>query len=168
MKLTINWGEIKTTAAGKRIFEGAFIGEDGKEFNASIWELDRDNKQFPGFSDLRPGATFEGNPWTSPTTGKTSIYPPKPVSEAFKGQKGGNSANITKAQTVKREDIKVAQERKNTVIQLSGAMRDAVLIVTTFYRGVEMEDSDIQDKIKKWRAWFLENHGDETDTKAPF
>ena len=163
--LTIVWGEIKTTSTGKRLFEGSFKGEDGKEFNASIWEMDRDNKQFPNFNDLRPGATFVGNPWNSPTNGKCSIYPPKAVASTG-GASRGNSAGINKAMERKETSIKGFQETKEVSIKLAGAMRDAVLITTA--RSLEgISTEDIKSEILSWRNWLLENHGDLRDVVDP-
>lgn len=167
MKLTINWGEIKTINGGKRLFEGSFKGEDGKEFNATIWELDRDGKQFPGFTNLRPGVTFEGNPWNSPTNGKCSIYPPKPVSEGSRGGFGASrGSSVAKAMDRKEKSIENFQETKEVSIKLAGAMRDAVLITTA--RGIpDKNREEIKDEILYWRNWLLENHGTVQDVIDP-
>jgi len=162
MKLTINWGEIKTTAAGKKLFDGSFIGEDGKEFNATVWELDKDNKTFPGFGDLKPGFVFEGNPWISPTTGKTSIYPPKPA--PVRGAGGG--ANVTKAMERKEKSIEKFQDSKEISIKLAGAMRDAVQLAICELEG--KDKAALASRILNWRNWIIENWGDERDVKAPF
>lgn len=162
MKITINWGELKTTGAGKKLFDGSFIGEDGKEFDATIWETDKDNKVFPGFADLKPGHVFEGNPWKSPTTGKTSIYPPKPA--PVRGTGGG--ANVAKAMERKEKSIEKFQDSKESSIKLAGAMRDAVQLAIAELEG--KDKSALAQRILNWRNWIIENWGDEKDVKSPF
>lgn len=161
MKLNIVSGAIKTIGSGKRLFEGSFIGDDGNEFNATIWETDKDNKQFPGFNDLRVGSIIDGTTWTSPTTGKVSIYPPKVTT----GRTGGGAA-ITKAMEVKNENIKDAQERKDIAIRLSGSMTSAVQLAIAEV-GTNSEPKRMEMAILRWRNWLLNNHGDLKDVIDP-
>lgn len=150
MKLTIKWGELKTLSSGKRLFDGTFIDETGKEFNASVWEVDNKNVPFPGFTELRPSVSFEGNPWTSPTTGKTSIYPPKTGNKT-----GGNGVKV--AQERKAQMIEAAQDRKNESIAFFNATNSAIQLVSLYQAKAEypLTDAGIEGAIIRWRTFFL-------------
>ncbi len=165
--LTIVWGEIKKTSTGKRLFEGSFKGEDGKEFNASIWEMDRDNKQFPGFNDLRPGATFVGNPWNSPTNGKCSIYPPKAVASTGGASRGNSGANAMKVQDRIEKSVEKTLDTKEVGIKLSSAMSNAILLARAEV-GELGSNEQYKNKILDWRRWILDNWGSAQDVKSPW
>jgi hypothetical protein len=139
-------------------------GEQGNVIaEVSVNRVNKKGETFPNFDGIILGATIDGELWTS-ATGKNYLFAPKPASTG--GSKG--NPGIAKAMEKKNESIAKFQDSKETSIKLAGAMRDAVLIVTTFYKDLQMEDGDIELKIKQWRNWFLTNHGNESDVKQPF
>jgi len=73
--------------------------------------------------------------------------------DANKKPSSGNTS-ITKAQNIKREDIKDAQERKNDSIMISSTARDATLMVTHFLAPNTPEDV-VKDKWKEWREFLI-------------
>lgn len=155
MKYTINWGEIKTIPSGKELFEGEFVNNLGNKFEATIWRMDKDNKEFPGWSELRAGGEVEANPWTKPGTNKVTLYPPTP--EKTRGGAPGafKAAQIEKVMDKKNESIANFQDKKEESIALMAAQRDAVLIVTKIINESWGDDAVIKEKILKWRNWFL-------------
>jgi hypothetical protein len=138
-------------------------GEQGSVVGVSVNRVNNKGETFPNFDGIILGATIDGELWRSPS-GKNYLFAPKPAST------GGSRANPGIAKAMERKETSIAkfQDSKETSIKLAGAMRDAVLITTTFYKDLALEDADIEAKIKQWRNWFLSNHGDETDIKAPF
>src|SRR5260221_11350 len=143
---------IKT---GSIYYVGIFKGEDGVNVEASSFDI----------KDIKVGDTIKGEivkngNFTNFKATKTNI-----------GRSGGNNGAINKAMDKKNESIKGFQENKEISIKLSGAMRDAVLMVTTFYpeaseKSLIDKEVYLQGRIEKWRRYFLDKHGDETDVKA--
>lgn len=165
----IKWVELKKVTVGgveKEIYEGTFTNNLGSDIQATIWKFDKENIEFPGWSEIRPGGEVTGNPWTKPGTTKVTIYPPsenKPRGGAPSAYKG---KQIEEAQVRKNEMIGKTMDRKEESIALAGAQRDAVLIVTTmintlgkdYLRGVNPGENlgeDMKEQIIKWRNWFL-------------
>ncbi len=89
--------ERKKLPSGAELINGVFVDVEGKETEATIWKTDSKGGVFPNFDTLAIGQEFEGNPWTNPTSGKTSIYPPKE-----KTAKGGG-ANMAKMMDKKND-----------------------------------------------------------------
>lgn len=88
--------------------------------------------------------------------------------------KPGQVQKAKEVMTFKGEQIRVAQDNKNDSIRLSGASRDATLILTTFYPEaselpVEEREAYLKDRWLYWKNYFY-NRSAETpqpDTK-PF
>jgi hypothetical protein len=137
--------------------------EGGNTFDdVSINKTDRNSGavQWPQWDSFAVGVSFEGNVWENPTTGKRSVFPPKPkaVSTSGGAAKGGM---IAKAQETKREDIKHAQDTKREDISRAAAFRDATLITVEWIKSAPFP---MDDEIKSyWRAWvkFFLNEGEQ-------
>lgn len=111
--------------------------------------------QWPQFKDFSLGAVIEGNLWKNPTSGKYSLFPPKPRTGAY-GARGGGSAAVTKAQDHKAELIEKAQDKKHDAIKLAGAMRDATLITLASLKDAPFPtDSDFKEEWTKWVKWLI-------------
>lgn len=76
----------------------------------------------------------------------------KPASAGF-----GGGSKVEKLMDKKADNIKVAQERKNDAIAFFNATNSAIALVTTdpAYKNVS-DVVNIQESIKIWRNWFLE------------
>jgi hypothetical protein len=166
MKYQIDWSENKNN--DWKIV--SLKTDSGTVFtDVSVNRTNKKGEVFPGFDQVVVGASIEGEFWTSPT-GKNYLFAPKP--QQAKG--GGMGAQASKLMDKKAASIEKFQDNKETSIKLSGAMRDAVQIVMTFYPSVAEyashveKENFIKEKIRHWRTWLLENHGDMTDVKDAF
>ena len=158
MKYTINWVELKTTTAGKELYEGEFVNDLGNKFEATIWKLDKDGKEFPNWAEIRPGGEIEANPWTKPGTNKVTLYPPTPEKRSGGTTGAYRGKQIEEAQTRKTESIEKFQTSKEESIALASAQRDAVLMVSQIlqHSGMSFPQTEgIQNMIIEWRNWFL-------------
>lgn len=109
------------------------------------------------------GETITGELTPNDYNGKTGWKFKQETTTTIFQKKAGN---FVKAMETKAENIKEAQERKNDAIKLAGLQRDAVLIVTTFYKenfklytDEEMERV-VKNKIEEWKEWLDSNYGD--------
>lgn len=167
-KFKIEWSENKS--ADWKII--SIKGDDGKlTEDVSVNRVNKKGEIFPGFDEVKVGNDVEGELWKS-TSNKHYLFAPKKVStSSYNAPRGGGAV---KAAEITRESVKEALDTKENSIRLSGAMRDAVLIVTTFYPNLEREENvidketNVMAKIIKWRNWILNNYGDAKDTKLPF
>ena len=110
MKLTIDWLEKKSDdwIIVHTTNENGVVTE-----NVSINRKNQKGEVFPGFDDIAPGSTIEGEPWTS-STGKHYIFAPKPQTNKKpnmdriieKKQQG-----IAESQARKEQSIAQAQDR---------------------------------------------------------
>lgn len=164
MQYNIEWLENKTTSTGKKLIKATLVNGSDKHENVTIWD------GFPNFEGLRPGATVEGDiveKQNGQYTNKTLFAPKGAVPRS-------GAAQASKLMEKKTEAIGKAMDRKEQGIMLSGAMRDAVQIVTTLYReqisamtDPILKDKTVQGKILAWRNWILDNHGDMKDIVDP-
>lgn len=162
-KYKIHTLEVRTIASlGKKVAECELI-EEGQEFplekKVSIWQ------DFPGFETITFGATVEGNIATN-DKGYQSLkaIPKLPATGSFGGPRG-----IAKAQEVKGQQIKEAQERKSDSIAFFNATNSAIALVTkmTETQPVFPGEAEMKVKIRAWRDWFIQEYED-YNTKAPF
>jgi len=166
MKLQITWLEAKTLQNGSKLLDAQFIGEDGQQFDATIWEKDNKGVAFPNFAELKAGQTIEGNPWKSPTSGKISIYPPR-VDQPKGG--AGRTAQINQSMEKKGAMIKDAQENKELGIKLSSTMGNAVNIALQEAKDFPFSEKVYQERVKYWRKWLFDNWGENAeDITTPF
>ena len=163
-KYTITWVELKKVNIGgveKELYEGEFVNNLGNKVEATIWRFDKDGKEFPGWSEIRPGGEITGNPWTKPGTTKVTIYPPSPEKRSGGAVGAFKQAQIEKTMDKKNENIGKVMDRKEESIRLASAQRDAVLIVTEFAKpggtsiNLEGGPDALKAEIIKWRNWFL-------------
>lgn len=167
MRYKIQWLSKKTLSSGANLLEVTVLDVSGAEFTGTIWEKDKEGAIFPNFATLAPGHEFEANAWTNPTNNKISFYAPKPKA-ATNGAKGGGMTGVKAAQERKGQMIEEAQDRKNDAIMLSGAMRDASLVVTALVTSGEyaLPDAELKDRWREWRDFFLDEH--RTKSSEPF
>lgn len=173
MKYITDWAEKKKINIGgveKQLIEGAFKDEGGITVEATIWRDGKDGSIFPNFDSIAPGTIIMANPWTNPKNGKVVLYPIKEASTGSIRRSGGMNPAISKLMDKKEESIGKFQESKEVSIKLAGAMRDAVLIVTTMMQTDKVlgEAIDVKVEILKWRNWILDNYGDSRDVNVPF
>lgn len=146
---TVNTLEVKTIASGKRVANCELKDEQGNLVSGtvSIWE------DFPSFSNMTFGSVVRGTIKAN-DKGYKSLYAPRAP------KSGGGASFGATAMKAKQEGIERSQDRKEEAILASGSMRDAVLIVTTFYRSprFNFSDTEIQDKIRAWRKWLISEH----------
>lgn len=167
MRYEIQWLERKTVSGDKNLLEVTVKDVSGNELSGTIWEKDKEGAIFPNFSSLAAGHFFEANAWTNPTNSKVSFYAPKPKAPQA-GGRPSNAPAIKAAQERKGQMIEEAQDRKNDAIMLSGAMRDASLVVTALVTAGEyaLADAELKDKWREWRDFFLDEH--RTKSSEPF
>lgn len=164
MKINVTWVEQKELPSGSKLINGTFVDDKGTQFEATIWEKDKEGKVFPNFAQITAGQSIDGNPWKNPTNGKITIYPPKPEILTSGAPRGAG------AQARKEASITKAQDRKEENIKYSSTMRDAVLIATTLwasYADHEPGSSEMEESVKYWRQWLWE-HWDDPNDYPPF
>lgn len=133
-----------------------------KTTDVSINERNKKGEIFPNFNAITLGGTVEGDLWQS-SAGKWYLFAPKAPKQ---GQGGVFKAKvIEEAQVRKESSINRTMDRKEESIKLSSAQRDAVLIVTTFYKDSGIDAQEIKEQIVKWRDWFL---SEDFNTTIPF
>lgn len=143
------------------------------EKDVSINRTSKKGEVFPNFDTLTPGMSVEGELWQS-GAGKWYLFPPRPETNATGANRGQGGAfkqkMIEDSMNKKNESITRFQGQKEESIKQMSAQRDAVLIVTTFYKDrigndpiLEGEmDSIIKKKITEYRDWFLSHEFGET------
>lgn len=128
--------------------------ESTETSDVTIWS------EYPNFSALEENYTTEGDIVVN-AKGYKTLYPARTKTL---GGGGKGSAAIAKAQTVKREDIKAAQENKHEAIKMAGTARDATLLTVAWYeaevKNFPVSDAEVKAKWLEWRKWLEENHGD--------
>jgi len=153
MEYEISWLERSTTSTGKQKITATIIDPHGvKTEGVTLWKA-----SWPNFDQLMPSMKVQGDLSVTQNgqyTNKT-LFQGKTWSAASKSNGGAyrGSQATAKAQETKREDIKEAQETKHEAIKLAGAQRDAVLIVTNFYK--DLDASEVRIKIQEWMKYFI-------------
>lgn len=165
--------------------------EGGVTENASVNRFDKKGTPFPDFDGIVVGRTIDANPWRNPTSGKWSVFPPKPqndtgyVSDSFRASTSQNYANkgtgMKAAQERKAEMIEKAQDRKNESIAYFNAVNSAIALLSSHKALISpsnpiasvASDNEIHLFITKWRDWFLDEWKkyeakDVTDKTIPF
>lgn len=140
--------EEKLTKLGKP-FKKLEVETEGEIRWVSMWS------NYPNFANIKAGSEFdgkmtkEGNYWNLSMEGAVS--------------RGGGfkTADIAKAQEVKRTDIKNAQDNKENSIKIASTMRMAVDLALAEYGTPEVLDT-LEQGIEKWRAYLWKNW-DKTD-----
>lgn len=163
MKVKIDW--IETKAEDWKV---AMLTDD-KGTSLKEVSINRKSKKgelFPNFDTLASGQEVEGQLWQS-TAGKWYLFPPQPETTsggASRSSGGAFNAKQIEEHTIRKEGfIKETIENKERAIQMAGAERDAVLLVTTFYSPIWMKDPIleheldklIKDKVVFFRDWLL-------------
>lgn len=153
----IEWIEQKQSAKGTTYHRATLVDEEGNQTeNVAI---------FAGFTGgaLDLAGTVRGVLVNKPYNGKPSYTLNSP------GQvpgSGARTASRDAAQARVEKSVEKAQDRKEESIKHSAAQRDAVLLVTTFYRDrfandpiLESElDSFIKKKVTEFRDWLLSDN----------
>ncbi len=155
---TVDWVEKKSIAGGKELIEATLQGVG----TVTIWKLDKDNKEFPGFDAIMPGGKVSGNIWKNPTNGKMTLYPPKPAAAP-----GGFRRPAGPTREERKEDIKEAQERKEDSIAYFNAVNSAISIVSHIYELKGTPEATVKAALSSWIEHFLKLHQDYKE-KPPF
>ncbi len=134
------------------------IDEAGvKSIDVSVNRTNKKNEVFPNFDGITPGASVEGELWTS-AAGKHYLFAPraqKSSGGAYKGNGGASKAQvIEKAQERKEGMIKDAQERKEESIAFFNATNSAISLLQNDPLFKESGDEEKQRSIVFWRDWF--------------
>lgn len=165
-KFTVGWVKEKMVGE-KKALEVTAKDESGKDATFTVWQFDKDNKEFPNFGGIQAGQVIEGNLWTK--DGKYySLYAPKPESAKPSFNKGGN---MTKMLETKNENIREAQGHKDLSIKISSTMRDAVLLTTTQLSAdviLSKDPSAIKKMVKDWRKFLWEEWDKNDSDYEPF
>lgn len=136
--------------------------------NVSINRTNTKGEVFPNFDAIMTGYTLECTVWTS-GAGKTYLFAPK---QAATGQNGASKgAGIAKAQEVKSQMIKGAQDNKELGIKTSSTIRMAVDLAIAECTNASTPDgisSSLEYQIKKWRKWLVANWDLEVTDTPPF
>lgn len=165
MQYKIEWME-KKQISGKDIIEASLSGEGVTPAEkVTIWKTDTKGEEFPGFDDLSPGHTVEGNLWSKPGSNFKTLYPAK--EKRAKGNSNFRTEQIEKAQGRKAEFIEKAQDNKDWSIMVSSTMRDAVLL-TIAEVGSNASTSLYENKVRQWRTFLVDNWDLNPTDKPPF
>ena len=120
--------------------------------NVSVNRTNKEGKVFPGFDNIKAGATVECNLWQNPA-GKWYMFAP----DIKAAPKGSGMTGVKAAQERKGEMIQNALDTKGKGILVASAFRDATLICIEIMRkDPESEPFDtpaifaLHDKIVKW------------------
>ncbi len=149
MRYKINWMEVKQTSTGKTKADCSLIDESGIEIDkVSIWS------DFPDFANLKPGSEVNGDlvKAKDPKYGPT-LYPAK----TYKTFAAKPKVDIGKMMEKKEASIGRFQDNKEESIKISGAQRDATLMVTTFYP-VDMDTDALKKYWKEWKDFFINQY----------
>ncbi len=151
-KYHISWLENKTSTTGKAFKKMSLIDESNVQHdNVSIWADDIQ------FSKAALEGDIEGE------------IVPKGNFKNFKGSGGNLSGrgytnpaknnSIAKFQEVKREDIKVAMDRKEDSFKTSATFRDATLLTVEYTKSNNLTNPEVIKVVwLEWRKWLLENY----------
>jgi len=132
--------EVKTTSTGKSYKKASITGEDGAQYQVSVWD------DFPSFAAVQAGGMVEGvirqnGKYTNLVAGNLGVRP------ASIPNKFG------KVMEIKQEGIRKAQENKEEGIRISSTMRDAVLVALAELGG-NRDHTEYEDRIRYWRSWL--------------
>lgn len=132
-------------------------GEEGKHSEVSVNRVNKKGETFPNFDSIANGGEIEGELWQS-GAGKWYLFAPKqPKSGAF------TKKLAEEKQAIIEGSVGRVLDRKEHSIALAGAQRDAVLLVTTFYKdiaedpilGEQERETLLKKKIVQWRDYLL-------------
>ena len=165
-KYTIDWMETKETSTGKKLHKANLTDENGNKLDSvTLWASE--------WPDVMNGHVVEGT-YEEKQNGQylnKTLYAPKTPKTA---QGGAYRAKVVEEAQIRKEgSINRTLDRKEESIKMSSAQRDAVLIVTTFYKdrwindpiiggASDMElDTMIKEKVLKYRDWFISHEFEE-------
>lgn len=146
MQYTLKDVKHLTSKAGKPFKKATANGVE-----VSIWP------DFAQYEQAVEGATVDGIVRENGTYKNLVSELEKP--EFVKRMSGGRSgASIAKAQDRKEEMIKQAQARKSDQIAFFNATNNAIALYSALNSGKEATAEDMQDFIRFWREWFLDEY----------
>lgn len=159
MQYNVQWLEKKNDDwIVVQLVESATNGIPLEYKDVSINRVNKKNETFPNFDDIQNGGTVEGELWKS-EKGRYYLFAPKVRATGSTG--AYKAQQIEKTMARKEESIEKFQDSKEQGIAISGAQRDAVLIVTMLFNSQnlppeeEIDKQQIKEEIIKWRNWFL-------------
>lgn len=153
MRYSIQTLQVKNIPSlGKKVAEMEVKDIEGNTLKGSMWE------DFPSFNTMTFGSQFEADLVYKEKNGYTTgtFYAPKGLTK----RSFGGKADMTKIMDTKAQNIEKSQDRKEEAISKAGAQRDAVLIVTTFYKNLadsdlETVENQVKLRIAEWYKYFL-------------
>lgn len=147
MKYIVEWSEYKTTSTGKKKADATLKDEAGViTEGVTIWE------NFPGFNDIRPGSTLEGDVTVKVNGQYTNKTLNAPRAEFPRKAPGA----ITQAMAKKEKSIEKFQEQKTSSIEKMACFRDATLLTVAWAGNSGQLSEDIKAKWEEFHKW-LEN-----------
>lgn len=157
MKHKIDWIEEKSPEWKV----ASVTNEQGSFKEVSINKTSKKGEAFPNFDGLMSGQEVDAEFWSSPA-GKHYLFPPRV--DKVNGVPYNAKPGAVKAAEVTAKSVEKSQDRKEHSIKESGTQRDAVLIVTTFYKDrlandpiltEEEMEVIIRKKVTEWKTWLL-------------
>lgn len=151
---TIDWMEKKPTSKGE-VIKATLKGEDGFLVeDVTIWG------SFPGYSELRPGASVRGSvnikqngKFTNKSLYEDKGYiQPNSSSGSFKREPSG----AVKAAEITSRSVQDAQKRKELSIAYFNATNSAISMVTECGMYDTFNATELKEVVRDWRDWFLE------------
>ena len=151
MKYKIDWAEKKAWQ-DKTYLVTTLTGEDGsKHDKVSIWP------DFAGFEGLAPGRDVEGTIATNDKGYKSLKGPQAPA----RNSGGARAFQMERVMEIKNAGIRASMDTKEQGIKISGAMRDATLILTSLYPEEikALAPADRGERIRAlhqdWVTWLM-------------
>lgn len=156
----VDWCETKTTSTGKNVKNATLKTENGTLMDkVSIWS------DFPGWADIRPGSTVQGEIRSNPK-GYKSLSP-----GTFSAPAGGRASGAVSAANITKKSVEEAQARKSESIAFFNSTNNAIALLSAI--GMANLEQPTDKFIVYWRDWFLSEYrkyeaGDITDKTRPF
>lgn len=142
--------KVMVSGVEKEIKEGTFTDESGNKVTATIWRFDKNNAEFPNWSEIAPGSTLTANPWSKEGSDKITLYAPKTA--ATGGTRTGGAGMmaqkekaIANAQDRKERSIHAAQDRTQWI----WSRRSAAELVIHHPTFKFLSESELLDKIQE-------------------
>lgn len=152
---------------GKPFLNVGLADGSGNITQASIWKVQKDGSEFPGFDSIGIGSVLEGNLYNKPGTQFYTLYPIKPKTGGH-GMGGGMGKALMEE---KQNGIKQSMERKEEGIKVSATFREAIAITLSQLNGKNFSDDEFRQMAVNWRRWLNKFYDDKltsAGTEVPF
>ena len=159
---TIETREDKVSSKGIKYARASVKDETGAVTEVSIFS------SFPNFATIKVGDSVQGDLKGNEYNGAMTyvLEGAKPASTgqsgAFKGQQ------IAKAQEVKAEYIKVAQNNTSLAVKIASTMKMATDTALAFLPPDIKDVGVFRSEVKEWRKFYWENWDTDNSAYDPF